>query len=138
MSVEHSVRVRDEVDEQLEQIRDEEIKTALVQTLEDLAERDETIQQQQDGLHDRMGISTDEEDAEELTRIYIFGNSPRLGDRGLAIYLSVWITRSWCSRSVCVPSSSDRSKVEPRHRLECYSPSVILFFRSLERSIHRC
>jgi hypothetical protein len=67
MSVEYSVKVSDAVDTKLEQIREEDIEEALVQTLERLAERDETIQQQQDELHDRMGISTDEENTDELS-----------------------------------------------------------------------
>lgn len=68
MSVEYSVRVPEEIDVELEQIRDEDIESALVQTLERLAERDENIQQRQQELHDRMGINTEGEDSEELSK----------------------------------------------------------------------
>jgi len=67
MSVEYSVLVSDEVDEKLEQIREEDIKAALMQTLEDLAERDDQIQQQQDELHERMGIGGRSDDSEDLS-----------------------------------------------------------------------
>lgn len=67
MSVEYSVRVSDEVDEQLEQIPEREIETALMETLERLAERDDDNQQQQSELHRRMGIEPDEEETEELS-----------------------------------------------------------------------
>jgi hypothetical protein len=67
MTVEYSVQVSDETAEELEQIREEEIETALVQTLEGLADRDEKIQQQQDELHDRMGISSEMGESEELS-----------------------------------------------------------------------
>jgi hypothetical protein len=67
MSVEYSVLVRDEVDAKLEQIREEDIKAALMQTLEDLAERDDQIQQQQDELHERMGVAPNKGDDEELS-----------------------------------------------------------------------
>jgi hypothetical protein len=67
MTVEYSVQVSDETAEGLDQIRDEEIETALVQTLENLADRDENIQQQQDELHDRMGITSEMRESEELS-----------------------------------------------------------------------
>lgn len=67
MSVEYCVRVSEEVDRELEQIDDEEIRSALVNTLERLAERENDIERQQDELHDRMGISKDGKDAEECS-----------------------------------------------------------------------
>lgn len=67
MSEQYCVIVSDEVDEELEQIRDEEIKSALMQRLEELAERDDNIQAKQDELHERMGVDKSEEDVEELS-----------------------------------------------------------------------
>lgn len=83
MTVEYSVQVSDEVDEKLEQIREEDIQEALVQTLERLAERDDRIQQEQNELHERMGISAEEDESlseEELKREvqrFIRGNRQR-------------------------------------------------------------
>mgnify|MGYP000327281047 CR=1 FL=1 len=67
MTVKYSVRVSDDLAAKLEHIRDEEIENALVQKLESLAERDEEIQRQQDELHERMGIDTDDGNTEELS-----------------------------------------------------------------------
>lgn len=49
----------------MEQIPDEEIENALIERLEDLANSDEEIEQRQEELHRRMGISTDDEADEE-------------------------------------------------------------------------
>jgi len=67
MSVEYSVRVNDEVAAKLERIREEDIKSELMQTLKDIAARDDQIQQKQDELHERMGVSSGKGDDEELT-----------------------------------------------------------------------
>jgi hypothetical protein len=67
MSVEYSVYVSDNVDTKLERICDEDIEAALVQTLESLAGRDETIQQQKNELHQRMGINSGTSEGEELS-----------------------------------------------------------------------
>jgi hypothetical protein len=67
MSVEYCIQISEEMDSKLEQISEDEVKTAFMETLERLAERDENIQQQQDELHDRMGLNTDGEDSEELS-----------------------------------------------------------------------
>jgi len=67
MSVEYSFQVNDEVAAKLERIQEEDIESALVQTLEDLAERDDQIQQQQDELHERMGVASNKGDDEELS-----------------------------------------------------------------------
>lgn len=67
MSVEYSVRVNDDIAAELEQIREEEIAEALVQTLEELAERDDEIQQEQTELHERMGLSPDDRETEEMS-----------------------------------------------------------------------
>lgn len=64
--IEYCVQVDEEIASGLDRLGEKEIKNALIETLEDLANADDEIQQQQDELHRRMGVSTDGDD-EELT-----------------------------------------------------------------------